>query len=116
MLAVGYEGVVTACTRVCIEVHIIELGGVGSRPNSVFCVLDVHDIGCRKDLATLQYFLAFLDLHVRAFKTEVLTTLLESVVGQNTIQQDVKKVVEPPVPLAVEELALEDTMPSKRGK
>lgn len=57
--------------------------------------------------------LAFVNFDIGSFEAKILAVLLKGVVWENSLQERIEEVVEPSVSFPMQELSLENVMPSE---
>lgn len=115
MLAEEDERVVGTSACIHIKIDIVELVGSGFRGNKILVFVNVLDVVHGVGLGSCTYISPFLNFKIVAFKTRILSTLFEGVVGQDASDELAEKLVEAPVPFSIEEFAFQDMMEAARG-
>jgi hypothetical protein len=116
MFAKTNQGIIETLAGIRIEVGLVKLGGVCFGGDKVFGVRDLLNHLLGVDFAALDYVLALPDFQIRTFKAELLPTLFQGVVWKDCLKERVQEVVEATIPFPIEELPLEDVMPTRNSQ
>ena len=99
------ERVVGASAGICIEIDVVELVGSGFGDNKKLVFFDVLDIVRSVSLGSCANVPPFLNFKIITFKTNILSTLFEGIIRQDTGDELAEKLVQAPVSFPVEEFA-----------
>jgi hypothetical protein len=81
--------------------------------DKVSTVPEGHDIVVCIHRTPFVDILAFANLNIGPLEAKILAALLKGVVWENSMQECIEEVVKPSIPFPVQELSLENVMPSE---